>query len=93
MFASECTSDDGIIAIDDIFHPDWPGVTEGIYNVLSQHISPFVPFFITRKKLFCCSASLQKRYKNIVHEQEIVEKRDVEFCGWKIPSLNFSSEY
>jgi len=93
MFASQCVSEHGIIAVDDIFHPDWPGVTEGVYNIISQRQSPFVPLFITRKKLFFCSASVHRIYKDFIDKKWTSFKREVEFCGWKIWSLNFGGEY
>jgi len=93
LFASDITSEEGIIAVDDIFHPDWPGVTEGLYSVLNQKVSPFVPFFMTRKKIFCCSASVQHKYKEFVGDKATVKKREVKFCGWDLLSLNFGGEY
>ena len=36
LTASRLTSGKGIIIMDDIFHPDWPGVTEGVYTVLAS---------------------------------------------------------
>jgi hypothetical protein len=93
LFASECVSEDGIIAIDDIFHFHWPGVTEGVYRVLSSGVSPYVPFFMTRKKIFCCSASLQARYRDYVGEKAGHIKKRVDFCGWQIFALNFGDEY
>lgn len=93
MFASQCVSEHGIIAVDDIFHPDWPGVTEGMYTLLSQRQSPFVPFFLTRKKIFCCSASVQALYYNFLDQRCAGGKKEIEFCGWKMLSLNFGGEY
>jgi hypothetical protein len=93
LFASECVSENGIIAVDDIFHFQWPGVTEGFYNVLAAGTSPFVPFFMTRKKIFCCSASVQATYREFVGEHAGNIRKRVEFCGWQMFSLNFGDEY
>jgi hypothetical protein len=97
MTASQLTSPFGIIAVDDLFHPDWPGVTEGIFRVLSRKETPFVPLFITRKKAFFCHVSVQRRFVTFIAEQFSArydqEVRHVDFFGWHIPSLNFGREY
>jgi hypothetical protein len=97
MTASQLTSSFGVIAIDDLFHPDWPGVTEGIFHVLARKESSFVPLFITRKKAFFCHMSLQKRFVTFVAQQFSAryarDVRYVDFFGWRVPSFNFGSEY
>lgn len=67
--ASKLTSSKGVIIIDDVFHPDWPGVTEGLYRFFASLSTPFVPWFITRKKLFCCHASLRAIYGAFLDEK------------------------
>ncbi len=94
MTASRLTSGKGIIIVDDIFHPDWPGVTEGIYTALDSKGSAFVPMFITRKKLFLCHISSWNAYRQFVIERggdRLVKM--VDFRCWSIPSLNFGPEY
>lgn len=92
--ASKLTSGKGIIIVDDIFHPDWPGVTEGVMTSLASLSSPFVPFFITRKKLFLCHISLWRSYKQFVIDRSVTYfVKEVDFCRWHIPSLNFGPEY
>jgi hypothetical protein len=94
FIATKLTSSQGVIIVDDIFHPDWPGVTEGIYTALGSGSSPFVPLFITRKKLFFCHASSWNLYRQFVLDRsgdKLV--RLVDFCNWSIPSLNFGTEY
>jgi len=93
MTASRLTSPTGIIAVDDIFNPDWPGVTEGLYTALARRTSPFVPLYITRKKVFLCHVSHQRNFASFVAERYSKKYsrniRYVEFFGWRIPSLNF----
>lgn len=95
--ASQLTSPNGVIAIDDLFHPGWPGVTEGLFSALAAKRSPFVPFFITRKKAFLCHLSVFGEYRSFVEEaygeRYNREVEFVEFCGWRIPSLSFGPEY
>ncbi|OAN49254.1 hypothetical protein A6A04_03830 [Paramagnetospirillum marisnigri] len=97
FLASELTSPHGIIAVDDLFHPDWPGVTEGILAALATRRSPFVPLFMTRKKLMLCHFSVFEPYRDFVlatcREVYEFEPTMVTLCGQVIPSLNFGSEY
>lgn len=95
--ASKLTSPYGIIAVDDLFHPDWPTVTEGLYRAISSKRSPFVPLFITRKKAFFCHVSVFKEYQPFVIDAYSAfarrEARVVDFFGWNVPSLYLGSEY
>lgn len=92
--ASALTSKDGIIIVDDIFHPDWPGVTEGIYLALARKSSPFVPLFLTRKKLFLCHISVRHTYTMFILEKKAdIPYKMIDFFSYLIPSLNFGGEY
>ncbi|WP_146747668.1 class I SAM-dependent methyltransferase [Paramagnetospirillum kuznetsovii] len=97
FLASELTSPYGIIAVDDMFHPDWPGVTEGILAALATRRSPFVPLFLTRKKLMLCHFSVAKPYHDFIlgicRDVYKFDPTMVTLCGHAIPSLNFGSEY
>ena len=97
MTATQLTSPFGVIAVDDLFHPDWPGVTEGIFRVLSRKEFPFVPLFITRKKAFFCHISVQKNFVTFIAEQFSTrytrDVRYVDFFGCQVPSFNFGTEY
>ena len=102
LTASKLTSSRGMIIIDDLFHPDWPGVTEGIIGVLSTRISPFVPLFMTRKKLYLSHVSYHETYKQFVADAYLQYAsannflpwmKPVDFVNWKIPSISFGAEY
>ena len=94
MIASECTSPIGLIAIDDLFNPDWPGVTEGIYKLVSAGTSSFVPLFLTRKKLFLCHLSVRYEYMRFLGNYcGNVAHKVVSFFGNDVLSLNFGAEY
>jgi hypothetical protein len=81
--------------VDDFFDPDWPGVTEGLYDALARKDSPFVPLFITRKKLFLCHLAVQESFSTFVARKYSAEYcrevRFVKFLGWRVPSLNFEA--
>ena len=52
----------GLIAIDDFFHTNFPGVTEGFYRLMETQSLPFVPLAVTRKKLILCHLSYKSLY-------------------------------
>lgn len=92
--AAKLTAESGIIIVDDIFHPDWPEVTEGVYRAILGLRTPFVPFLLTRKKLYLCNASLQAKYARYSAENGRGKPlKMVTFAGWAVPSINFGSEY
>jgi hypothetical protein len=42
----------GVIAIDDVFNPSWPGVGEGFYRFMREHPGRLVPLIIGANKIF-----------------------------------------
>ncbi len=53
----------GFISIDDFFHTNFPGVTEGFYRLMETQSIPFVPLVVTRKKLILCHLSYKDLYQ------------------------------
>ena len=53
---------EALILIDDYFHPGFPGVTEGYYRLAESSLIPFVPLYVTLKKLVLCHVSERPRY-------------------------------
>ena len=49
---SKKLADKGLIVIDDIWHPLFPGVVSATMKFV--HESDFVPFLSTRQKMFIC---------------------------------------
>jgi SAM-dependent methyltransferase len=64
--AARVVSPGGLISVDDFFHPNFPGVTEGVYAVLEGRQTPFIPWLATRKKLFLAHISFAGRYRTAV---------------------------
>ena len=92
--ATKLVSDKGIVIVDDFFHPDWPEVTEGLYHSISTQRTYFVPFLITRKKMYLCHLSRQSKFaKFVVDNRGTYVCKHVRFAGWNVPSINFGSEY
>jgi hypothetical protein len=42
----------GIVIVDDFYHPDWPGVQEGVHAYFALGQIPLAPFLIAWNKLF-----------------------------------------
>lgn len=57
VFADLVTADravlpDGVIALDDVFNSNWPGVGEGFYNFIASRPDAFMPIFIGGNKVY-----------------------------------------
>ncbi|HEX7153291.1 MAG TPA: class I SAM-dependent methyltransferase [Thermoanaerobaculia bacterium] len=51
---------DGVVAVDDLFNPNWPGVSEGFYQFI--HNGVFVPLIIGGNKVFLTRPDAAPRY-------------------------------
>jgi hypothetical protein len=60
-FAQENICDDGLIIVDDLFHPDFPGIPSAVYNFLRTE--DFASFLITDKKMFICRKRCYEMYR------------------------------
>jgi hypothetical protein len=68
VFADLLTADravlpDGVVSVDDLFNPNWPGVGEGFYNFHTTHPGVFVPVFIGGNKVFFTRPDAASRYE------------------------------
>ena len=43
---------DGVVAVDDLFNPSWPGVSEGFYRFIALRPNVFLPILIGGNKVF-----------------------------------------
>lgn len=68
MTAAALSAPGGLISIDDFFHTNFPGVTEGIYRLLDSKAQPFVPLMVNRKKLILCHLSYLQTYRTQLDE-------------------------
>lgn len=71
--ASELAHPEGLIIIDDFFHPGFPGVTEGYYAIAGANQIPFIPLFVNRKKLVLCHVSYRSHFWNVMTKTARVE--------------------
>jgi hypothetical protein len=60
----------GIIAIDDVFRPEWPEVSMGVFGVKTFKENDFVPFAIGFNKTYWCNTKYVKEYQNSLLENK-----------------------
>jgi SAM-dependent methyltransferase len=66
--AERLVIDGGIVAVDDIYRPNWAGVTAGIYEYLHTN-GKLIPFaVIPEKLLLTTSKEIANAYKNTINE-------------------------
>ncbi len=53
---------DGVVALDDLFNPNWPGVSEGFYRFIAAHPGVFTPIFIGGNKVLFARPGAVARY-------------------------------
>ncbi|HEX9985788.1 MAG TPA: class I SAM-dependent methyltransferase [Thermoanaerobaculia bacterium] len=52
----------GVVAVDDLFNPNWPGVSEGFYRFTSERPDAFVPIVIGGNKVLLTHPEAASRY-------------------------------
>lgn len=53
---------DGIVAVDDVFNPEWPGVSEGVYRYFTERPNVFAPIVIGGNKVLFARPAMAQRY-------------------------------
>lgn len=56
-------SRDGIVIVDDVFNPSWPGVGEGVHRYFAREHAAFVPIIIGGNKAFFVRHAAYVRYR------------------------------
>lgn len=62
-FAKSHICNDGLIVVDDVFHPDFPGIASAVYCFLRKE--DFASFLITDKKMYICKKTHYEMYRSI----------------------------
>lgn len=78
MTAERALLPDGIVAVDDVFNPNWPGVSEGFYRFMATRANALVPLLIGGNKVLCARPSTIGRYES--YFGEIAEHIDAPFA-------------
>jgi SAM-dependent methyltransferase len=61
--ASRALRPDGVVVLDDVFNPNWPGVGEGYYQFHSEQREVFVPIVIGGNKVFFARPAAAEIYE------------------------------
>jgi hypothetical protein len=81
LFAEKNLAIGGIIAIDDIWHQDFPGIASAVFKFC--HESEFVPFLISGPKIYLNRESEHEVHHN--HTKEMLEEGKIEYSeGFKV---------
>jgi hypothetical protein len=84
-FARDNLADKGLIVIDDIWHPLFPGVVSATMKFV--HESDFVPFLSTRQKMFICRENQYEYHYS--QASELLQKFNIPHSsGWMKGSPN-----
>jgi hypothetical protein len=62
---------EGVIVVDDAFHPAWPGVTEGVFRFFTKYQGEFVPLIIGFNKLVITRSHGRSLYSKYLDNAEI----------------------
>ena len=80
--AEKYVADAGVVILDDILHPHWLGVMDGLVQYLTD-FPTLVPFAIGHNKMFLCKFSYHQKYLEIAQKSRSATKQ-IEFMGHKL---------
>ena len=80
--AEKYVADAGVVILDDILHPHWLGVMDGLVQYLSD-FPTLVPFAVGHNKMFLCKFSYHQKYLEIAQKSHSATKQ-IEFMGHKL---------
>lgn len=64
----------GVVIVDDVFNPSWPGVAEGFFQYLFEGGSTLVPLLIGGNKVYLCRAAAVLMYESRLHALEEIAR-------------------
>jgi hypothetical protein len=71
--AEAVVSDNGVIAIDDVFRPEWPEVSMALFSYLARKTKDFVPFAIGYNKTYLCQRPFAELYRGILTSSNFLQ--------------------
>jgi methyltransferase family protein len=81
----------GIIAFDDFCAPQWPEVTEGIFEFLDQN-PDYKIFAISRKKAYVASVEMMESYSAVLAASARLKHASINFTQLKGRDIPFVNE-
>jgi hypothetical protein len=55
---------EGIVAVDDVFRPEWPEVSMGLFSYLAGKKRDFIPFAVGFNKTYLCERAVAESYRS-----------------------------
>ena len=79
---------EGVVAVDDVFNPNWPGVSEGVYRFLSERPKVFAPITIGGNKVFFARPGMAQRYHiDALPKDAPFDLGEKEWLGYNVPTV------
>lgn len=63
LVAERALLPEGVVALDDAFNPNWPGVSQGFYQFVASHPDTFAPLLIGGNKVLLARPAAVARYE------------------------------
>ena len=78
---------EGVVSVDDVFNPNWPGVSEGVYRFLSERPKVFTPIAIGGNKvLFSRPGTTQRYHIDALPKDAPFDLGEKEWLGYSVPT-------
>jgi Methyltransferase domain len=79
---------DGVVAVDDVFNANWPGVSEGVYRFLSERPRVFAPIAIGGNKVLFARPGMTQRYRiDALPQDSPFILGEKEWLGYNVPTV------
>jgi hypothetical protein len=82
--ASAVLAEHGVLAFDDFCNPEWPEVSVGVFDFLRAASGEYLPFAITKAKLYICRHAFHQRYMAMLAESGWMrgyQRREITLLG------------
>ena len=79
---------EGVVAVDDVFNPNWPGVSEGVYHFFSEKTKVFAPIVIGGNKVIFARPGMEQHYRiNALPKEMPFDVGEKEWLGYTVPTV------
>jgi len=91
--ADAVLAEGGIVAIDDLFRPEWPDVSAGFFSWYFASPGNLVPFAMGQNKTYLCRPAARARYQEVLRSDRFLaclfSKEYDGWCGHMLVFHNF----